>query len=212
MGFITSLATTIPGLCFPASTHSNPSGARFPSRALSGEFCRTVLSDEDTAMKFDGEMHIEREIARWGTRDLILLDPFAIWLSPADQARRDRYGRIFDTLIQRGAKAPSLILFWTWGRRHQREAIDDLAGAARDGVENGYHGLRAKLHDAGLAFVRVKWCWKQWFAMWVLVPGLPPVGLTELERELQARCQLITALWAQCGHARPDLEVKVEGY
>jgi hypothetical protein len=133
-----------------------------------------------------------------------------MWLSQEDQERRDRYGRIFDGLIQRGIEAPSLILFWTWGGRHQREARGDLDCAERDGVENGYHGLTAKLHDAGISFVRVKWCWKQWFALWVLVPSLSVEDLAELKGDLHARCQLITALWAQCGHARPELDLSVE--
>jgi hypothetical protein len=80
-----------------------------------------------------------------------------------------------------------------------------------DGVNNGYYGLRTKLLDAGFSFVRVKWCWKQWFAMWVLVPSLSGAALTELERELQARCQLVTTLWKRCGHQRPELEIRIEG-
>ena len=171
----------------------------------------TVLSDKsDRANKFDGEAYIEREVATWGTRDLILLDPFAMWLSPDDQVRRDRYGRIFNALVQQGPDAPSLSLFWTWGSRHQAEAMEDLNNVPRDGVNSGYHGLRAKLHQAGLSFVRVQWCWKQWFAIWVVAPSLSTEDITELARRLQADCDSVTVPWERCGHTRPRLEVKVD--
>ncbi len=93
---------------------------------------------------FDGEAYIEQQIGTWGKRDVVLLDPFAMWRQAADQPRRDRYGAIFEALIRHGTDAPSLILFWTWGRAFP-VADGDLDGTARP-VRNGYATLRAKLH------------------------------------------------------------------
>ena len=81
---------------------------------------------------------------------------------------RDRYGRIVDGLISRGANAPTLILFWTWGRAFP-VADADLDGTAQP-VRNGYAMLRDKLHGAGFRFVLIKWRWGLQFAMWVVVP------------------------------------------
>jgi len=169
-----------------------------------------VLSDGDDAKELDGEAYIEREIGKWGARDLILLDPFAMWLSAEDQKRRARYGRILDAVVQHGGDAASLVLFWVWGSRHQNEAGKDLSNKARDGIDFGYHGLRSKLHGAGLEFVQVKWCWGQWFAMWIVLPRLSADYLAELEHELQVHCRFVTALWKRCGHKCPKLEVKVD--
>jgi hypothetical protein len=170
-----------------------------------------VLFDNDETKEFDGEAYIEREIGKWGGRDLILLDPCAIWLSPHDQNRRDRYGRILDALVQRGSEAVSLILFWTWGSRHQAEAKNDMKNMLRPAVNCGYQELRNKLHGAGLAFVRIKWCWGQW----IVVPGLSGEHLTELEHELQTHCRLVTTLWKDCGHEfsadRSSLQVEHHG-
>ena len=171
---------------------------------------RNVLSDGDETKDFDGEGYIDREIGKWGSRDLILLDPFGLWLSPEDQKRRDRYGRIFDALIQRGNDAASLMLFWVWGSQNKHEATKDLNNVSRDGISCGYDGLRSKLHEAGLAFVRVRWCWEQWFAMWIVLPSLSDEHLVELEREIETHCRSVTAQWKRCGHRAPELEVKID--
>ena len=169
-----------------------------------------IPSDGDETKDFDGEGYIEREIGRWGSRDLILLDPFALWISQEDQKRRDRYGRFFDALIQRGNDAASLMLFWVWGSQNQHEALKDLDSVPRDGINSGYQGLRSRLHGAGIAFVRVRWCWGQWFAMWIAVPGLSAEHLAELEHEIEAHCRSVTALWRRCGHRTPELEVRID--
>lgn len=61
-----------------------------------------VLAHGDETREFDGESYVEREIGNWGRRDLILLDPFAMWVSPKDQHRRDLYGRIFEIKVPGG--------------------------------------------------------------------------------------------------------------
>ena len=169
-----------------------------------------VLSGEDETKDFDGEGYIGQEIGKWGVQDLILLDPFALWVNPGDQKRRDGYGRIFDALVQRGSDAASLMLFWAWGSQNEHEAKKDLDNVPRDGISCGYHGLRSKLHGAGLPFVRVRWFWEQWFSMWIVVPGLSGEHLSELEREIQGDCRVVTALWNRCGHKCPELEVKID--
>jgi hypothetical protein len=102
------------------------------------------------------------------------------------------------------------MLFWVWGSRNKHEAVKDLNDEPRDGIASGYHELRSRLHGAGLPFVRVKWCWDQWFAMWIAVPGLSAEHLAELEQEIGAHCRSVTALWKRCGHKAPELEVKAE--
>ncbi len=177
---------------------------------LPTELSWDVLSDKDGIKDFDGEAYIAREMGKWGGRDLILLDPFAMWISRDDKKQRDqrdRYGRIFDALVQCRSEAVSLILFWTWGSRHQAEAKNDLDNMARAGVNCGYQELRSKLHGAGLEFVRIKWCWGQWFAMWVIMPSLSHEHLTQLECELQKQ---VTALWKRCANKRTELEVKID--
>jgi hypothetical protein len=112
-------------------------------------------------------------------------------------------------VLQRGSNAASVILFWVWGSRHQRVAGNDLSGMT-DGPINGYRALRTKLLNAGLAFVRIKWCWGQWFAMWVVVPSLSSEDLIELQRELREQCLLIRALWKhrRYGHWGPEIIVE----
>ncbi len=169
-----------------------------------------VPSGQDDTKEFDGEECIEQEIDKWGVQDVIFLDPFAMWLSAEDQERRARYGRILDSVARRERDGVSLILFWVWGSWHQNEAGEDLSNMARDGIDCGYHGLRNKLHGAGVAFLRVKWFWGQWFAMWIVVPRLPGAYLAELEERIQKECRLAAVLWKRCGHKCPKLEIEVD--
>lgn len=76
----------------------------------------SVLPGGKQAAEFDGEAYIERNVRNWGRQNVVLLDPFAMWREPADQLKRNRYGAIVEGLVHRGPDAPSLILFWTWGR------------------------------------------------------------------------------------------------
>jgi 23S rRNA A2030 N6-methylase RlmJ len=147
----------------------------------------TVLPVEEQGQKFDGEEHIRAAVGAWGKRDLILLDPFAMWRRPEHQAQRDRYGAIVDGLIARPNEAPSLILFWTWGQSFP-SADGDLAGTA-DAVRSGYSELRTKLHRAGFHFVIVKWRWELQFAMWVVVPV---THLPAVRHDIDSHCHLLT--------------------
>ncbi len=138
-----------------------------------------ILPDPETGLDFDGEKHIEREIDGWSRQDLILLDPFAIWAEGENVPRRARYGRIFDRLAARGHDdRPSLIMFWTWGNNQviSRRDIYDPSG---ERIKNGYQAIRKALHNKGVRFIRVAWCWGIQFAMWVVVPDASLVPLRE---------------------------------
>jgi 23S rRNA A2030 N6-methylase RlmJ len=168
-----------------------------------------ILPDPENNANFDGEQHIEQNIAAWDTRDFVLLDPFAMWRQAQDQPRRNRYRRILDRLIQRGEESPSLMLFWTWGRAFP-VADGDLDGT-NDPVGNGYQELRNVLHQANRHFVRVTWRWGLQFAMWVLVPT---PHLEALTAAIQLRCDELRdhLLHRGCGGrlANPDIQVAVD--
>jgi hypothetical protein len=178
--------------------------------ALSDEaISLTVFPEEDQGLEFDGEAYVEREIDRWGHQSLLLLDPFAMWRQECDRRKRSRYGAIFDTLIRRGNDAPSLILFWTWGRAFL-VADADLDGTATP-VKNGYAELRSKLHRAGFRFVLVKWRWGLQFAMWVVAPL---DHLTALRDDIDTHCQLLSShlTMPECSHrlSHPRVEVTID--
>jgi hypothetical protein len=147
----------------------------------------TVLPVEEQDQNFDGEEYIKATVGRWGKQNLMLLDPFAMWRQAEHQAQRDRYGAIIDGLIARAGGAPSLILFWTWGRSFP-SADGDLDGTAEI-VRNGYSELRTTLHKAGFRFVVVKWRWDLQFAMWVVVPV---VHLPAVREDIDSHCRLLT--------------------
>jgi hypothetical protein len=132
-----------------------------------------------------------------------------MWRQPADQRKRNRYGAIIDGLVSHGPDAPSLVLFWTWGRAFP-VADGDLDGTAVP-VRNGYADLRAKLHNAGIRFVLVKWRWGLQFAMWVVVPA---AQLTECRDTIDDHCRLLThhLIWHRCSQSlsHPQIEVSID--
>jgi len=154
----------------------------------------SVLHKEDQSENFDGEAHIACKIKDWGRQDLVLLDPFAMWRQPSDQAKRDVYGAIIDGLVSRGPDALPLVLFWTWGNNFP-VADADLNGTASP-VRNGYAELRAKLHKGGFDFVLVKWRWGLQFAMWVVAPA---GRLTALRDAIDCHCRLLSEHLIQHG-------------
>lgn len=168
-----------------------------------------IQPEPESNADFDGELHIERNIATWNTQDLVLLDPFAMWRQPQDHPRRNRYRRIVERLIQRVEESPSLLLFWTWGRAFP-VADGDLNGT-NGPVGNGYQELRGLLHQANRHFVRVTWRWGLQFAMWVLVPT---PHLEALSASIQLRCNDLRdhLLQRGCGHrlANPNIQVVVD--
>lgn len=161
------------------------------AKPSANQFCR-VLPEQEQLREFDGEAYIQQQIRTWGKQDVILLDPFAMWRQPSHQGKRDRYRSIMEGLLAHGTAAPSLILFWTWGRAFPI-AEGDLNGT-NDTVRNGYAELRTKLHQAGVQFVLVKWRWGLQFAMWVLVPAMHLAALHGQNR---------TALWFAYPSSRP---------
>jgi len=169
----------------------------------------SVLQDDDQNREFDGEAYIEQQISGWGKQNVVLLDPFAMWRQPSDQAKRNRYGAIVDGLVKHGGDAPSVILFWTWGRAFPI-AAGDLNGKVEP-VRNGYGELRAKLHQAGLHFVLVKWRWGLQFAMWVVVPVLHVAALRD---HIALHCDLLSdhLIRHGCSHrlSHPLVEVEVD--
>jgi len=142
-----------------------------------------VFPKEEDGGKFDGEAHIETNIIHWNSQDLILLDPFAMLREKEDQPKRDLYRSMLNQVIALGQDSPLLILFWTWGKAFP-VADGDLAGTNRP-VSNGYHELRALIHDERGTFIRVTWRWGLQFAMWVVVPDS---HLSALCACLQCRC------------------------
>jgi hypothetical protein len=168
-----------------------------------------VPSAEKEDDVFDGEAYIETQISRWGTQNVILLDPFAMWRQPQQQRQRDRYGVIIDGLIRHGPYAPSLVLFWTWGRAFPI-AEGDLNGTIEP-VKNGYQDLRGKLHRAGFQFIEVKWRWGLQFAMWVVAPG---EHLAALRKSIDIGCRALSdhLLCHGCGQnlLHPQVEVSID--
>ena len=166
-----------------------------------------ILPNPENAANFDGELHIEQNIAEWDTRDLVLLDPFAMWRQRCHEPQRDRYRRIIEGLIQRGEESPSLILFWTWGNAFP-VADGDLNGT-NEPVGNGYQELRNVLHQANRHFIRVTWRWDLQFAMWVL---LPSSHLEALSAAIQLRCDELRDHLLHRGYtmAHPDIHVVVD--
>jgi hypothetical protein len=167
-----------------------------------------VLPEAEDWLEFDGEAHIERSIASLDSRDVILLDPFAMWRQPGDRKRRNRYPRIFDQLLAL-PEPPQLLLFWTWGRAFP-VADGDLQGTNAP-VTNGYQELRQVLHSGNRHIVRVSWRWGLQFAMWVV---LPPSHLEPFALTLRQRCDEIRDHLRRHGCAsrlsRPDIEVLVD--
>ena len=165
-----------------------------------------VLPLEERGQEFDGEHYVERAVGGWGKQDLVLLDPFAMWRQAEHQAQRNRYGTIIDRLIAKGGEAPSLILFWTWGR-HFPAADGDLAGTAEP-VRNGYSDLRNKLHEGGLHLVIVKWRWELQFAMWVVVPE---AHVRAVRNDIDLHCRLLTDHLTRNGYgsdlSHPDVDI-----
>jgi hypothetical protein len=168
-----------------------------------------VLSAEKQDDLLDGEAYIETQISQWGKENLILLDPFAMWRQPQHRRQRDRYGAIIDGLIQHGPDAPSMVLFWTWGRAFPI-AEGDLNGAIEP-VKNGYQDLRGRLHGAGFQFIEVKWRWGLQFAMWVVAPG---EHLAPLRKDIDIGCRALSdhLLRYSCGQnlLHPQVEVSID--
>ena len=140
-----------------------------------------VLPTAEGGRPFDGEQHIANNIGRWDSRDLVLLDPFAMWRQACHQAQRDLYGRIVDAVIAQGQESPLLALFWTWGRAFPAAEGDLQDTNCR--VANGYQDLRARLLQAGRHLISIVWRWELQFAMWVLVPDSQQHALTTALRQ-----------------------------
>lgn len=149
-----------------------------------------IPPDSDDLRLFDGEQFIADQIGHWGSRDLVLLDPFAMWRQCCHQPQRDRYGQIIDAVCEPSQESPLLVLFWTWGRNFP--AADGDLNDSNHRIRNGYQDLRCRLHKAGRSFIRILWRWRLQFAMWVLVP------------DSQQR-ELVNALRQQCSNVRENL-------
>lgn len=164
-----------------------------------------VLPVVDDGRLFDGERYVVTNIGRWDSRDLVLLDPFAMSRQACHQAQRDRYGRIVDTVIAKGQESPLLVLFWTWGRAFC--AADGDLQDTNLRVSNGYQDLRARLLEAGRYLISIVWRWDLQFAMWVLVPDSQRRRLTAALRQ---RCHEVRDHLPRSRNL-PDVEVTLEG-
>jgi len=151
--------------------------------------------------RFDGETYIADRIDDWDRRDVVLLDPFGLWIHAKHAERRARYKRIVQGMARRGNDAPSMLMFWTWGGAHDL-ARKDLKGAGSH-VPDGYQPLASILRSAGHHPIVVSWRTELSFAMWVIVP---PALRVSLRDELREACsQLLHALRLDV-----DLEVWLE--
>ena len=168
-----------------------------------------ILPEPDGQRFFDGELHIEENISKWDRQDLVLLDPFAMWRQDEHQRQRDRYGRIIESLIERGDQSPLLILFWTWGQAFTA-ADGDLEGTSTV-VSNGYQDLRNRLHQAGRGFIRVKWRWGLQFGMWIVVPNsdLQPLCAKLLQRCNELRDHIL-GRGCKTRLAHPNVDLRVD--
>jgi hypothetical protein len=143
---------------------------------------RAVVPHAGEPDPFDGESYVAEHIGGWSERDVVLLDPFGLWLHDKHAFRRARYRRILSTWCL-GDRAPVVALFWTWGRALDA-AAHDLDGSA-PGPEDGYRALAELLH--GRERVVVRWRWELAYAMWLLCPEALCAELREaLARECGA--------------------------
>jgi len=140
---------------------------------------------------FDGESHVAERLGDWERRDVVLLDPFGLWVHGKHAFRRARYRRIVDALVARAGQGPVLIWFWTWGRSFNA-AEADLTDREGGQVEDGYRALRASLRTIGRRMLTVQWRWDLQFAMWLLVDDEHAAAIAE---SVQRACQqLLTHL------------------
>ena len=139
----------------------------------------------------DGERYIADNVGQWESRDLVFLDPFAMWRQDCHQAQRDRYREIMDALVEKAQDSASLALFWTWGQNF-RAAEGDLHDT-NDVVSGGYQDLRRLLHRSGRHFIRITWRWELQFSMWVLVPK-------------SRQCDVVAAVQRHCRALRDRLQ------
>ena len=168
-----------------------------------------ILPESENESDFDGELYIENSVGPWNRRDLVVMDPFAMWRQDQDRLRRSRYRRILDGIIAKGEEAPLLILFWTWGRAFP-VAEGDLNGTG-SAVDNGYQELRDQLHRANRSFVRVTWRWGLQFAMWVVAPGSHLDGLcAAIRRECDATRDHLIRQGCGARLANPNIEAIVD--
>lgn len=63
--------------------------------------------------RFDGETHIADRLSGWNHRDVVFMDPFAIWDRDRHAERRARYDRIFARLAEHD-DPPVWLIYFTW--------------------------------------------------------------------------------------------------
>ncbi len=173
---------------------------------------RVLGAEKNSTQPFDGEDYVQKNVSKWDSRDLIFLDPFCIWLKAEDESRRKHYRNIIESIIDLKRNAPSMILFWTWGREFNR-ADEDLAGTGKRVTNDGYQALRDLLckADRPRPFLRVTWRWSGLlqFAMWVLVPTK---HLARLKVELETQCAKLRDHLVErgCRNKPSKLHIQVE--
>ena len=168
-----------------------------------------IQPDPEDESDFDGELHVANSIESWDSRDLVMLDPFAMWRQEQDWSRREQYGRVVDAIIAKEQNSAMLILFWTW--EHAFPVAEGDLNGTNQPVENGYQALRSRLHQARRRFVRVTWRWGLQFAMWVLVPDSHLAGIcAAVRRECDATRSHLVRHGCGGGPANAAVEVVVD--
>ena len=108
--------------------------------------------------------------SRLGGNHLVHLDPFAFVSSSKHAEERKRYAKLLHEADQRvkSNTLAALSVFVVWGRRQGGKARNDLFGTECC-LPNGYRDLRDKIGSERR--ITVEWCWGQYFAMLLVVPG-----------------------------------------
>lgn len=108
--------------------------------------------------------------SRLGGNHLVHLDPFAFMIGRPHEEERKRYAKLLheaDRRVECNTLA-ALSVFVVWGRRHGGKARNALGTEC--GVPDGYYrDLRDKIGSKRR--ITVEWCWGQYFAMLLVVPG-----------------------------------------
>jgi hypothetical protein len=112
------------------------------------------LAGEDA--RFDGESHLAMRMASFGLEDVVLLDPFGLWLREKHAFRRARYRRILEAFDALAGRAPPLVAYFTFGR-------------SRGASSEGPSALAPQI--ATRRRVVVTWRWELSSCMWLIVPA-----------------------------------------
>jgi hypothetical protein len=145
--------------------------ARAALREAVGDRLPLCLPDgPPPGQRFEGESYVASSLPNWDDRDVLFLDPFGLWRRRKLAERRQRYARIVNAYVGM-AQPPPLAWFFVWS--HDEAGEGDMTSSAPP-VTDGYQPLLARLREANLVPLIVRWRWDLVCAMWLVVP--PALG------------------------------------